>query len=98
MPWPEVVGVHQEIHHEIVRRSGNYRLLEAYALCQEELAFVVASTRPDYTGRQLAEFHTYLLAELRPGGEAAAEALTRDIEIGRRAVHEALRAETDRAS
>lgn len=91
-PWPRVIGVHQEIHRAIVRWSGNNRLLDAYALCEQELALVVASTRPNYTARLLAELHVDLLAELRRGGESAAAALTRDIEIGRLAVHEAMHA------
>ncbi|HEY4458696.1 MAG TPA: GntR family transcriptional regulator [Pseudonocardiaceae bacterium] len=95
-PWPEVIGVHQDIHRAIVRWSGNNRLLEAYALCEQELAFVVASTRPNYTARQLADLHTRLLDQLRLGGQRAASALTRDIETGRRAVHEAMHTETDK--
>lgn len=91
--WPRVIGVHQEIHRAIVQWSGNSRLLEAYALCEQELAFVVASTRPNYAARQLAELHVGLLAQLRRGGEPAVTALTRDIEIGRRAVHEAMHAQ-----
>lgn len=94
--WPEVIGVHQEIHRAIVRWSGNNRLLAAYALCEQELAFVVASTRPNYTARQLAELHIRLLDQLRRGGERASAALTRDIETGRRAVHEAMHTETDK--
>jgi len=94
--WPEVIRVHQEVHRAIVRWSGKNRLLEAYALCEQELAFVVASTRPNYTARQLAELHIRLLNQLRRGGERAASALTRDIETGRRAVHEAMHTETDK--
>jgi DNA-binding GntR family transcriptional regulator len=93
--WPEVIGVHQEVHRAIVVWSGNSRLLEAYALCEQELAFVVASTRPNYTARQLAELHIRLLDQLRRGGERAAAALARDIETGRRAVHDAMHTGTD---
>lgn len=94
-PWPDVIGTHQEIHRAIVRWSGNARLLDAYAVCEQELQFVVASTRPNYTARRLATLHTELLARLRLGGERAARALARDIEIGRKAVHDALRAGTN---
>lgn len=90
-PWPEVIGTHQEVHRAIVRWGGNTRLLDAYAVCEQELQFVVASTRPNYTARRLAELHVDLLARLRQGGERAATALARDIEVGRRAVHEAMR-------
>jgi DNA-binding GntR family transcriptional regulator len=94
--WPEVIGVHQEIHSAIVRWSGNNSLMDAYALCEQELAFVVASTRPNYTARRLAELHIRLLDQLRRGGERAASGLARDIETGRRAVHEAMHTETDK--
>jgi DNA-binding GntR family transcriptional regulator len=94
-PWPEVVGTHQEVHREIVRWGGNNRLLDAYALCEQELEFVVASTRPDYTAQRLGALHTDLLIRLRQGGERAATALARDIETGRKAVHEAMRARAD---
>lgn len=89
-PWPEVIDVHQEIHRTIVSWSGNTRLQDAYALCEQEIAFVVASTRPDYTAARLAELHIGLLDRLRSGGERAVTALARDIETGRRAVHEAV--------
>lgn len=91
-PWPEVIATHQEVHRAIVRWSGNTRLLDAYAVCEQELQFVVASTRPHYTARRLAELHMDLLTRLRQGGERATTALARDIEVGRRAVHEAMRA------
>lgn len=91
-PWPEVIDTHQEIHRAIVRWSGNTRLLDAYALCEQEIQFVVASTRPDYSAKRLAELHTGLLERLRLGGERAATALARDIETGRRAVHRAVAA------
>lgn len=94
-PWPRVIDVHQEVHRAIVRWSGNRRLLEAYTLCEQELAFVIASTRPNYTARQLAELHVGLLAGLRRGGELAAAALTHDIEIGRQAVHRAMRGHSE---
>lgn len=89
-PWPEVIDIHQEIHRTIVRWSGNTRLRDAYALCEQEIEFVVASTRPDYTGIRLAELHIGLLDRLRVGGERAVTALARDIETGRRAVHKAV--------
>jgi DNA-binding GntR family transcriptional regulator len=98
-PWPEVIGTHQEIHRAIVRWSGNTRLLEAYDLCEQEIQFVVASTRPDYTAQRLAALHTGLLTRLRLGGGArAATALARDIETGRKAAHDALRTRQDRVS
>jgi DNA-binding GntR family transcriptional regulator len=97
-PWPEVVGTHQEVHREIVRWGGNNRLLDAYALCEQELEFVVASTRPDYTAQRLGTLHAELLVRLRQGGERAATALTRDIEIGRKAVHDAMRASANGVS
>jgi DNA-binding GntR family transcriptional regulator len=88
--WPEVIDVHQEIHRAIVRWGGNSRLQDAYALCEREIEFVVASTRPDYTGIRLADLHVRLLDHLRLGGERATTALARDIETGRRAVHQAI--------
>jgi DNA-binding GntR family transcriptional regulator len=89
-PWPEVIDVHQEIHRAIINWSGNTRLRDAYALCEQEIQFVVASTRPDYTGTRLAELHISLLDRLRLGGDRAASALARDIEVGRKAVHKAI--------
>jgi DNA-binding GntR family transcriptional regulator len=89
-PWPLVVGRHQEIHRAIVASSGNPRLIEAYAVCEEELQFVVASTRPFYTAQRLAALHVELLGHLREGGEGAVAALERDIETGRCAVLEAM--------
>jgi DNA-binding GntR family transcriptional regulator len=97
-PWPEVIDTHQEIHRAIIRWSGNPRLLDAYALCEQEIQFVVASTRPDYSAKRLAELHTGLLDRLRLGGERAATALTRDIETGRRAVHKAVAAGSRRTA
>lgn len=95
-PWPEVIDTHQEIHRAIIRWSGNTRLEEAYSLCEQEIEFVVASTRPDYTGIRLAELHMRLLDRLRLGGDRAASALARDIEIGRKAVHKAIAADPAR--
>jgi len=89
-PWPEVIHAHQEIHRAIIRWSGNTRLRDAYALCEQEIEFVVASTRPDYTAIRLADLHTHLLDRLLLGGERAMSALARDIEIGRKAVHMAV--------
>jgi len=89
-PWPEVIHAHQEIHRTIIKWSGNTRLRDAYALCEQEIEFVVASTRPDYTALRLADLHTDLLDRLRLGGERAVSALARDIEIGRKAVHKAV--------
>jgi DNA-binding GntR family transcriptional regulator len=97
-PWPEVIDIHQEIHRTIVRWSGNSRLRDAYALCEQEIEFVVASTRPDYTGIRLAKLHIGLLDRLRLGGERAVNALARDIETGRRAVHKALDADASRSA
>jgi DNA-binding GntR family transcriptional regulator len=91
-PWPEVIDTHQEIHRAIIRWSGNTRLRDAYALCEQEIEFVVASTRPDYTAERLAELHIRLLDRFRSGGERAVTALARDIETGRRAVHKAVAA------
>lgn len=89
-PWPEVIHAHQEIHRAIIGWSGNARLRDAYALCEQEIEFVVASTRPDYTAIRLADLHAHLLDRIRLGGERATSALARDIEIGRRAVHKAI--------
>jgi DNA-binding GntR family transcriptional regulator len=94
--WPEVIDTHQAIHRAIVRWSGNTRLLDAYALCEQEIQLVVASTRPDYSAKRLAELHTALLDRFRLGAERAATALTRDIETGRRAVHKAMAATSRR--
>jgi DNA-binding GntR family transcriptional regulator len=91
-PWPQVVRTHQEIHRTIVGLSGNSRLIDAYASCEEELQFVTAITRPAYTAGKLAALHTELLAHLRHGGDRAVDALARDIEIGRCAVLDAMSA------
>ena len=89
-PWPKVVRTHQEIHRTIVALSGNARLIDTYAGCEEELQFVTAMTRPAYTAGRLAALHTELLAHLRHGGDRAVDALARDIEIGRCAVLDAM--------
>lgn len=89
-PWPDVIHAHQEIHRAIIQWSGSKRLRDAYALCEQEIEFVVAATRPDYTAVSLADLHTRLLDRLRLGGERAMGALAQDIEIGRRAVHKAI--------
>jgi DNA-binding GntR family transcriptional regulator len=91
-PWPQVVRTHQEIHRTIVGLSGNSRLIDAYASCEEELQFVTAITRPAYTAGKLAALHAELLAHLRHGGDRAVDALARDIEIGRCAVLDAMSA------
>jgi DNA-binding GntR family transcriptional regulator len=91
-PWPLVVRTHQEIHRTIVGLSGNPRLIDAYASCEEELQFVTAITRPGYTAEKLAALHIELLAHLRHGGDRASDALARDIEIGRCAVLDAMSA------
>jgi DNA-binding GntR family transcriptional regulator len=88
--WPEVISTHQEIHRAIVGLSGNARLIGAYEVCEEELQFVIATTRPDYTSRRLATLHMGLLGKLEHGRQGAVTALARDIEVGRRAVHEAM--------
>jgi DNA-binding GntR family transcriptional regulator len=85
-PWVDVVLTHQRLHHELVAAAGNERLLQAYAQCEEELLFVVSTTRPDYTARRLAELHRELLIGVERGGETAIEALQRDLSIGRAAV------------
>jgi len=88
--WPEVVDAHQEIHRAIVRLSGNSRLIEAYEVCEDELQFVVAMTRPTYTAQRLAALHVELLGKLERGQSGEGAALADDIEIGRRAVREAM--------
>jgi DNA-binding GntR family transcriptional regulator len=91
-PWPQVLRTHQEIHRTIVALSGNPRLIDAYTGCEEELQFVTAITRPAYTAGKLAALHIELLAHLLHGGDRAVDALTRDIEIGRGAVLDAMTA------
>jgi DNA-binding GntR family transcriptional regulator len=93
-PWPRAVRTHQEIHRTIVGLSGNSRLIDAYASCEEELQFVTAVTRPAYTAGRLAALHAELLVHLRHGGDRAVDALARDIEIGRCAVLDAMTAAT----
>lgn len=88
--WVDVVLTHQRLHHELVAAAGNDRLLQAYAQCEEELLFVVSTTRPDYTARRLADLHRELLIGVEKGGETAIEALQRDLSIGRAAVLHAL--------
>jgi len=91
-PWPRVVRTHQEIHRTIVGLSGNTRLIDAYTSCEEELQFVTAITRPDWTARKLAALHSGLLVQLGRGGNRAVDALARDIETGRAAVLDAMTA------
>lgn len=88
--WPEVIGAHQEIHRAIVGLSGNSRLIAAYEVCEEELQFVVAMTRPAYTARQLVALHVELLRKLEHGPHGEVTALADDIEVGRLAVHKAM--------
>jgi DNA-binding GntR family transcriptional regulator len=88
--WPEVIGAHQEIHRAIVRLSSNSRLIAAYEVCEEELQFVIAMTRPAYTAQRLATLHVALLGKLEHGRQGEVTALADDIEVGRRAVHEAM--------
>lgn len=91
-PWHEVITAHSAIHHAIVLASGNPRLINAYASCEDELQFMCAFTRPDFSPLKLAELHRTLMNALRTGGETALRALRHDLEVsGRTAMLCALR-------
>jgi DNA-binding GntR family transcriptional regulator len=86
-PWSEVIDTHQEIHRAIVRLSGNARILEAYALCEQRTG-VRDRIEPPRLHRRAAG----RTARRPPRTDRrAVTALARDIETGRRAVHDAVR-------
>lgn len=90
-PWRVVTETHGHIHHEIVRASGNGRLLASYRTCEDELQLLFGSIRPDFTAARLAALHRHLMNQLHVGGAVAVEALRADLEVaGRGALLSAL--------
>jgi len=83
-PWRVLTQCHGRIHHEIVRASGNNRLLTSYRSCEDELQLLFASIRPDFSAARLAALHRHLMGQLRIGGDAAITALHDDLELAGR--------------
>jgi DNA-binding GntR family transcriptional regulator len=91
-PWRAVIDAHAAIHHEIVRSSGNNRIIRAHNDCEAELTFMFASIKGEMPVRRLAILHRHLLDQIYVGGDVALRALEDDLELaGRSALHLALR-------
>lgn len=91
-PWRHVIEAHSAVHRAIVEASANGRLVAAHRACENELNFMLANIRADFSARRLAVLHRYLVDQLSIGGEAALRALEDDLELGgRSAMHLALR-------
>lgn len=98
-PWRVLTECHGHIHHEVVRASGNDRLLSSYRSCEDELQLLFASIRPDFSAERLAVLHRHLMSQLRIGGDVAVQALHDDLELaGRGALLTALERETSPAT
>ena len=90
--WRELTQAHSAIHRAIVQAAGNQHLLDTYRRCEDEVRLLLTFIRPDFDAARLATVHRELVEKLRLGGEAAAEALTEDIDhTGRAALLVALR-------
>lgn len=91
-PWSELTRAHSAIHRAIVAAAGNRHLLDGYERCEDEVRLLLTFVRPDYDAARLAAVHRELVGKLQQGGEAAADALTEDIDHqGRAALLAALR-------
>ena len=91
-PWRHVIEAHSAVHRAIVEASVNGRPVAAHRACENELNFMLATIRADFSARRLAVLHRYLVDQLSIGGEAALRALEDDLELGgRSAMHLALR-------
>ncbi|MEU0793386.1 GntR family transcriptional regulator [Amycolatopsis sp. NPDC005961] len=91
-PWRELTGAHSAIHRSIVAAAGNRHLLDGYERCEDEVRLLLTFVRPDFDAARLAAVHRDLVEKLQRGGEAAAGALTEDIDhTGRAALLAALR-------
>ena len=88
--WHDVTAAHRAVHHAIVAAAGNPRLLAAYSACEDELQFLLAFVRPEFTPGRLARLHRDLLNRLGHGVAAAQAALADDLEIGRQGLVRAL--------
>lgn len=93
--WEDVTVAHNEIHRAIVAATGNERLQQAFAICEEELEFMLALVRPHVTVRTLARLHLDLLDGLRFGADKAELALRQDLANGYGAFIDALTQERD---
>jgi DNA-binding GntR family transcriptional regulator len=91
-PWRELTRAHSAIHRAIVAAAGNQHLLDGYERCEDEVRLLLTFVRPDFDAARLAAVHRDLVEKLQQGGEAAADALTDDIDhTGRAALLTALR-------
>ncbi|MGW0227738.1 GntR family transcriptional regulator [Actinopolymorpha singaporensis] len=88
--WHDVTAAHRAVHHALVAAAGNPRLLTAYSACEDELQFLLAFARPEFTPGRLARLHRELLANLDRGVEKAQRALADDLEVGRQGLVRAL--------
>lgn len=77
--WLGLTEAHSRIHTEIVRASGNSRLLSAYRGCLDELNLLFVALRPDFTVTRFAELHVRLVTDLKVGGDVAVQALHDDL-------------------
>ncbi|MET9021370.1 GntR family transcriptional regulator [Actinopolymorpha sp. NPDC004070] len=93
--WHDVTAAHRAVHHSLVAAAGNPRLLGAYSACEDELQFLLAFARPEFTPGRLARLHRELLTNLDRGVEKAQRALADDLEVGRQGLVRALALPTD---
>ncbi|HEY1531291.1 MAG TPA: GntR family transcriptional regulator [Galbitalea sp.] len=90
-PWRHIMEAHTAVHEEIVKASGNQRLVAAHAACETELNSMMAIIRGDFTAHRLAIMHRTLFRQLQRGGTEALRGLEDDLEGGgRAAMHAAL--------
>ncbi|WP_089925173.1 GntR family transcriptional regulator [Lentzea albida] len=89
--WRELTRAHSAFHRAIVALAGNRHLLDSYRRCEDEVRLLLTFVRPDFDAASLAAVHRALADQLQQGGEAAADALTEDIDhTGRAALLAAL--------
>ncbi|MET9230139.1 GntR family transcriptional regulator [Lentzea sp. NPDC003310] len=89
--WRELTNAHSAVHRAIVAAAGNRHLLDSYRRCEDEVRLLLTFVRPDFDATSLAAVHRELVDRLRQGGDAATDALTRDIDdLGRAALLGAL--------
>ncbi|MFD2079983.1 DNA-binding transcriptional regulator, GntR family [Actinopolymorpha cephalotaxi] len=93
--WHDVTAAHRAVHHALVAAAGNPRLLTAYSACEDELQFLLAFARPEFTPGRLARLHQELLTNFGRGVEKAQRALADDLEVGRQGLVRALALPTD---
>ncbi|MGY0499293.1 GntR family transcriptional regulator [Nocardia sp. FBN12] len=91
-PWRHVIEAHSAVHRRIAEASGNVRLVTSHHACENELNYMLATIKADFSAQRLAIMHRYLLDQLYIGGDVALRALEDDLELGgRAAMHLALR-------